>query len=577
MEYLRFIISDYRAIKGPLTVDLSKFNVMPIIGVNECGKTTILQAILCFDSFNDDILEGRHLQDIENLYTPNPPAPSVSAIVKLTWSELVDVVETVCKKRGSRTGIKSFKNKESKFEGIIEIQRNLRSRKYKLITSDFAFPGLENEFNDEIVRRLPFTIYFDDFRDSIRESIEIPDDPEEGSSWYDIIDVLFEKSGCGISLGDLPSSEERRRKAALSKVNAHLKKILTREWQSFRLDDVDALKVAVDFETVPQKVLPIGPGSSLPPTINKNFLKFEVVETSDSGEEHYFYIRDRSKGFYWFFNFVMKLQFNPTEAGHSLSQKAIFLLDEPGCYLHATAQKKLCKKFIEIAEDNVVIFCTHSQYLLDPKYVPIQAVRIADRNDGGDVELKPISSYKADTHVNRTAFQPVIDALELTPFSMELCGNNVVVVEGVTDFYAMASFFDGEFVFLPSVGADSLKYSIPFLLASATRFCALWDNDEKGVAARDNALEEFGTELEDHFILLPKIGNKKTVLEDLFSKNDLVRLCLELDLPPNTKAKKIFPVLYYSNKRRELISKCDSYTIQNFDCVRKILLSRFST
>ena len=51
MKYKSFSISNYRAIKAPLTIDLSK-RIVPLVGVNECGKTTILQAIFCFDENN---------------------------------------------------------------------------------------------------------------------------------------------------------------------------------------------------------------------------------------------------------------------------------------------------------------------------------------------------------------------------------------------------------------------------------------------------------------------------------------------------------------------------------------------
>jgi hypothetical protein len=579
MEYKAFIISDYRAIKGPLQISLDRSNVVPIIGVNECGKTTILQAILCFDSFNDDVLGGRHLVDIENLYSPKPPAPCVTAVVKLKWEELIEALEKVCADRNSKAGLKSYKEKKFKFTGEIEIERNLITKRYRIPNGSFMYGVLNAQLVGEIVKRLPFTIYFDDFRDSIKEKIEIPATGQSDDFWYEVVDVLFAKSGCGITLADLPSCEERRRKAALSKVNAHLKKILTREWQSFRLDDVDALKVSVDFESSPVEIQSkSADGKIIRTEVVKDMIKFEVVETTESGEEHFFYIRDRSKGFFWFFNFVMKLQFNPSEAGHSDSQKAVFLLDEPGCYLHATAQKKLCKKLVEIATDNVVIYCTHSHYLLDPKVVPIQSVRIADRGSNDEVQLKAISSYKSDLHVNRTAFQPVIDALQLTPFSMELIGKQVVIVEGVTDFYAMTSYFGEEFQFLPSVGADSVKYSVPFLLASATQFCAVWDRDEKGIEARNAALKDFGEEFTSKFLLLPQIGgHKKVTLEKLFSKNDLKRLGTETGFPENADPKKIFSAVFYSQHRNDLIKACDGETNKAFAALRAELNSAFLT
>lgn len=56
MKYTKFIIKNYKAI-DELTVNLSR-NVIPLIGVNESGKTSILQAILAFDKDKDNLLDG---------------------------------------------------------------------------------------------------------------------------------------------------------------------------------------------------------------------------------------------------------------------------------------------------------------------------------------------------------------------------------------------------------------------------------------------------------------------------------------------------------------------------------------
>ena len=58
MEIKKFIIHSYKAIEKDLVVDLSQNNVLALIGLNECGKTTILKAITAFDArcdkFKDD-------------------------------------------------------------------------------------------------------------------------------------------------------------------------------------------------------------------------------------------------------------------------------------------------------------------------------------------------------------------------------------------------------------------------------------------------------------------------------------------------------------------------------------------
>ena len=50
MKYLKFEIEGFRGISNKITIDLKNNSLIPLIGINECGKTTILQAIFCFDS-----------------------------------------------------------------------------------------------------------------------------------------------------------------------------------------------------------------------------------------------------------------------------------------------------------------------------------------------------------------------------------------------------------------------------------------------------------------------------------------------------------------------------------------------
>ena len=129
---------------------------------------------------------------------------------------------------------------------------------------------------------------------------------------------------------------------------------------------------------------------------------------------------------------------------------------------------------------------------------------------------------------------------------------------------------------MPSVSADCIKYSVPFLLASATSFCALWDNDEAGITARNRALKEFGEEFESRFKLLPDIANSKTRLEDLFVKADLVALAIRLGFDPKVDKKKIFSSLFYSQSREEHLSSLSEKTKENFQLVSNSLRDAFA-
>ena len=96
MQYLKFRISDYRAITEPLEIDLDGNSLIPIIGINESGKTTILHAILAFDAHNDNLLHGgQQLKDMENLYELRSGIPTVAAQIAITAEDYNEALDTL--------------------------------------------------------------------------------------------------------------------------------------------------------------------------------------------------------------------------------------------------------------------------------------------------------------------------------------------------------------------------------------------------------------------------------------------------------------------------------------------------
>src|ERR1700743_1547564 len=98
MKYKRFIINRYKAITEPIEINVEKKPLIPIIGINECGKTTILNSIFAFDYTNDHYnLTIRHLTDVHNLYsTKNEPA-SISAEIEMSLKEYKEIYAEIQK------------------------------------------------------------------------------------------------------------------------------------------------------------------------------------------------------------------------------------------------------------------------------------------------------------------------------------------------------------------------------------------------------------------------------------------------------------------------------------------------
>jgi predicted ATP-dependent endonuclease of OLD family len=83
MNVKHFSIKNYRAIKE---IDISlRYSLIPIIGINESGKTSILQAILAFDFRRDKYNKGEHLEYQNKYSTVDTTDSSVSATFKSTY------------------------------------------------------------------------------------------------------------------------------------------------------------------------------------------------------------------------------------------------------------------------------------------------------------------------------------------------------------------------------------------------------------------------------------------------------------------------------------------------------------
>jgi ABC-type cobalamin/Fe3+-siderophores transport system ATPase subunit len=570
MKYKRFVIKNYRAIVGPIEIDVHKSSLMPIIGINESGKTTILHAIFAFDFINDTLNEGgRHLEDTANLYQTASPPSEIQAEVDLSKSELKNSIAKAWNKDGQLKNELGRIWRKRELPDHITITRNLKTRNYSIAPSLSATLASQDAIARQVISNLPYILYFDDFRDKIPERIEILDSEKDSTSgWLPIIERLFQETDPSYSVFNLPTMEERLRKSVLSRVERKLNETLTREWQNFKLDERDALRISVDFQpTQGEPAQQQGGGTVQPkPASIRNYIKLDVVEKDKLGFDHFFFVSDRSKGFYWFFNFVMKLEFNPKLVHNQGS--AIYLLDEPGSYLHSFAQRKLCQKIRGISERNWVAYCTHSHYLLDPEVIPVNKVMVADKDSDGAISLIPLTEYRSPKSEKRSALQPVLDALQIKPIALDLISDRTTIIaEGIYDYFALTLFSEGTGVsVLPSVGAESIKFFISLMIAWQVDFRALWDNDAEGQRRFAEASEYFDSEISrNNLRLLPatKRGGKR-IMQDLFDGGDLKRIRSELGLAGNCSFERTLHALFYSSRRTELVSGMSEATVKNF-------------
>ncbi len=578
----KFIIHRYKAIINTIEFNLQKQSLIPIIGLNECGKTSILSAIYAFDATNDSSDSTmRQLSDVSNLYNTKTEPAKISAEIIIDVKDLEKaLIETFPLKEETETPFwKNFNFPKTMIISRIIHSKQLNNYEVEIGDLTSLIPD-QDLLGRSLILTLPYILYFDDFRDSFPDRIEIDKkDAENSNTWLSIIEKLFKKTDANYSVHDLSKLEQRNRNNILSDVERYLNNTLTKEWADFKLDEKENLYVKITIDTEENEVKVDNPPETpnLPAkTIKtvKTFLSFEVKEIDKNGRERSFFVKDRSKGFYWFFNFVMKVEFNSKNAGEE-GQDTIYLLDEPGSYLHSFAQQRLCKKLKKISDDNVVIYSTHSHHLLSPEVIPINSVFLAYKPQFGEVSIRRVIDVSLkEKEQTPLAYQTYYDALNVKPDIFNFTYKKALLVEGIYDFYCykMFIFDNSEICVIPSRGADSLISFISLMLGFGIDFVTLWDNDEAGKKKKDKAIDFFGKEFNDRFLLLPLKSNKnKCRLEELFHHSDLKIIKEELSLPNNSSFEKIIVNLFYSSKKEEIKAKIGKETMDNFRELTKLI------
>jgi hypothetical protein len=223
---------------------------------------------------------------------------------------------------------------------------------------------------------------------------------------------------------------------------------------------------------------------------NHIYLEFYIL-----AGDHRFYLSERSSGFRWFFSFLLFTQFQGARAGN---RKVVFLFDEPASHLHPKAQERLLTSLEKIASPNhIIIYSTHSHYLINPlwleqAYIVSNAALDAEGDDTGidgvGSRVK-ITADKYKTFVSKfpsktTYYQPVLDLLDYGSSSLDI-SDPAIILEGKFDYYPFRYFMQeigrsGDYKVIPSVGAGALSMLIGILRGWGMRFIVILDDDDAG-------------------------------------------------------------------------------------------------
>ncbi len=372
----------------------------------------------------------------------------------------------------------NFKNQHSDLTDIVS-----EVLKIEKASDDFyAQEKLLSDFITKFVELLlPYFILFSSFDDEFPKSI-----PVEGLSVNEWAKDLEHVSD--FSIEKMASTNQQAQINHENSVNVDF----TKKFKKFWTQDNIKLQVKKD-------------GSNI---------NFWIVENNRS-----YFPSQRSKGQQWYLSFYIRIVARLRE-----NKPNIILIDEPGLYLHAKAQKDLLNVLLEHTNDNPVIFSTHSPYLITEDN--LENVRLIEKNKEG---TKILGKIHAHPTADRETLTPVLTAIGLgiNDSITNLDQKNNVVVEGPEDVFYLRAFkelenSDFKINFINGGGAPNMGTVGAVLEGWGANVLYLYDNDQ-GKKDGEKKLKSWHVLPE---VIKKVLQEENTTIVDIFSVDDFKNLVL---------------------------------------------------
>jgi predicted ATP-dependent endonuclease of OLD family len=612
MRYKSFRIQNFKGIKDT-TINFETIagaSVFPLVGLNESGKTTILEAIHSFspDQTTSDLhgpsdgvgvpFKRRVPRHLISSFTGRV---IVTATLSLTVDDQLKIYRKINKSslsipEGSIPSELSFtrtqKFEKGTFKGSffdLDVKFQVKSGSQR----KFREPTIDDRkvIRDAIYDEVPDIAYFPTFIFNFPEKIRLSGPTNKINNFYrrvfqDILD--FDGQGHSIKediVGRIRSEElvgpwatfmslwlghddQRKIEHIMDRASRAVTRLVFGRWDQIFGENATGKEILIHPEFAEGEIEDSS-GDIAKTQEHDVLIKFQIKDGTRR-----FDVNDRSLGFRWFFAFMLFTQFR---IFRNKSRPLLFLFDEPASNLHSAAQQKLLDCFPEIAQgDHTLVYSTHSHYMIDPKWLE-QTYIVTNRADTpsgsvlADVSLEDESldvkatSYRSfvNAHPNQTSyFQPILDRLEVVPSHFDLRKSSVVV-EGKSDYFILkfASVLHKktDLAIMPGLGAGTFGSLVSLQVGWGLDLIFLLDGDAQGLAEKERYTKEYGIPASRLFVL-PEIISGKSQIEDLIDNEAIAFIRSATGVQDVTKAtiKRFFQERLASNAVRSLSVRFDA-------------------
>lgn len=554
MRYSSFYLKNYKGI-NELTLNVDNDRILTLVGLNESGKTTILEGVFTFYQ----CIKGNE-PDSAKLNEIRPKGINFSDSVVIKAKFVLD--------QSDKDKINAF-YKELNKRYTLDIPNQLtytfefvyKTHTYKNTKKLYDFPikaintkGNVTKIDDEIVTKIlgfikenliPEILYYEDFIFEIPKEIIFVKNPSDADTekvqtlltnkknqqWKDVLDDILKNVDPQLTsfqsyVANLWDSDNSTASNRISMMERLLNEKITKGWKEL-FKKQDGSESRLNFKEI--RVVPV---------TESNELRISFRIKNDSGKE--FLINERSKGFNWFFSFLIFTEFRK-----SRSNNILFLLDEPASNLHSSAQVKILEAIGQLSDKSLVIYSTHSHHLINPNWLNGAYVVINDSMSteqlGGafndSIEAQQITAKKYYNYVAQSGqsispvlFQPILDRLDYAPSQIEPVPN-IIITEGKYDWYTYKYLSEiilndpFSYNFYPGTGCNQHWDIIKLYLSWGKKFVLVLDSDAGGKEAKENYLQEFDGIVNGSIFDYSDIFQKDIQTEDLINDDDKKKIC----------------------------------------------------
>lgn len=307
--------------------------------------------------------------------------------------------------------------------------------------------------------RLPRFLYFDDYYllPGKINLLQLQQSVERGAVADEDKTVLSLLRMAGIDLGALlVASGYESVKAKLEAISNTISDKVFDYWKQNQ-----ELEVEFDIREDPHDAPPFNAGSNLYIRIRDRRNRVSVP------------FSQRSKGFVWFFSFIV--WFDSIKQHLGTSTDLILLLDEPGLSLHALAQTDFLRYIGDLSSDHQILYSTHSPFMV-PTESLYQVRTVEAAPSGGSV----VSSDVA--HSGRRTAYPLQAALGYRIAQNLFSAKRNLLVDGPADLFYL-KYFSG---LLDKQRKTTLRDDVTVVpmggMGALSEFLALLGSDEVELA-----------------------------------------------------------------------------------------------